>query len=409
MTANKKLQLVLYGAAFFALVSGTWFWAQLNIDVKVGNGTVIDAVPVISSVVSRRDVPVKLSASGVVTAKQKVDVRAQTSATVKAVHIEEGQYVRKGDKLFTLDARAVKADQDKAKAQLTKTRADLANAERQLERHRELFEQGFISQAALDTMLSQVDSLRGQLGFDRAAVEAQRVARSFTEISAPINGRTGAIPVYPGSLVTQNDAALVSITQIDPILISFSLPEREFDTVQHALEEGEVPVHASVGQTIQQGRITFIDNAIDTATGTIRLKAEFPNPDNRLWPGMYVKVTLAPRILKNAFVVHTQAIQMGIEEKFLYVIEQTGDINRVTPQIIQVRLVQNGFSVIAGDNIAPGMQIVVEGAQNLKPGSIVQVASGGDEGYFVSQLENQPDQGLVRRNLITLDSETNEQ
>jgi RND family efflux transporter MFP subunit len=279
--------------------------------------------------------------------------------------------VQKGERLFTLDARTEDANLRRTQGQLAKARADLRNAERNLERQRELFRQNFISQAALDVAENQVDAMRAQLAIDEATVQANRIAVGFSEIVAPIAGRTGAISVYPGSLVQPNDA-LVSITQIDPINISFTLPEREFVPLEEALAQGDVVVNVALDTTSKQmrtGRLIFIDNMIDTASGTIRLKAEFPNADNHLWPGMFVTVVLSPRTLTGALTVPVQAVQTGPEKKFLYVVS---DDNKVDLLPVNVRLVQDEVAVVEGSGIVQGMKVVVEGAQNLRPGSIVK-------------------------------------
>jgi RND family efflux transporter MFP subunit len=330
---------------------------------------------VVSAPVTQTDVSVRLTADGTVSALQTVDVRPQISATVKVVHIKEGQFVRKGDRLFTLDTRTEDANLSKAEAQVVKDRADLMNAERNLERERGLLKQEYVSQLEFDTAQNLADGLRGQRAIDLASVEAARVARSFDEITAPIAGRTGAIVVYPGSLVqpsgtaTTSGAVLVSITQIDPINVSFTLSERELAGLQQAFAKGEVPVSAKLdlaNQTDKKGHLVFIDNTVDSASGTIRLKAEFPNTDHRLWPGMFVTVALAPRTLAGALTVPAQAVQTGPEKKFLYVI---GEDHKVTSVPINVRLIQDGYAVVEG--IALGARVVVEGAQNLRPGSVV--------------------------------------
>ncbi|MDO8465263.1 MAG: efflux RND transporter periplasmic adaptor subunit [Gallionella sp.] len=366
---NKRIALA--AILLIALAAGIWAWRAQNTATST-KGT--DTVQVVSAPVAQADMSVRLAANGTVTSLQTVEVRPQISATVKAVHIREGQSVRKGDRLFTLDTRTEDANLSKAGAQTLKDRTDLMNAERNLERQRELFRQEFISRAELDTAQNQVDVLRGQIAIDHASVEATRVTRSFGEITAPITGRTGVIAVYPGSLVQPNGAVLVNITQIDPINVSFTLPERELVNLQQAFAKGDVPVNAKLdvpGQPDLKGRLVFIDNAVDTASGTIRLKAEFPNPDNRLWPGMFVTVTLAPRTLIGAVTVPVQAVQTGPEKKFLYVI---GDDRKVASLPINVHLIQDGIAVI--DGVAPGARVVVEGAQNLKPGDVVSEDRG---------------------------------
>jgi RND family efflux transporter MFP subunit len=339
-------------------------------------------VQVVTTVIKREDVPIRLSANGTVTPQQTVAVRPQLSAMIRSVHIREGQFVRQGEKLFTLDARTEDANLSRTEGQLAKSRADLRNAERNLKRQRELFEQHFISEAALEVAQNQVESLRAQLSVDEAGVRAMRVARGFSEILAPISGRTGAISVYQGSLVQPNDA-LVNITQIDPINVSFNLSEREFVPLQDALEKGDVPVYVELddsGKLSRKGHLIFIDNAVDTASGTIALKAEFPNADSHLWPGMFVRVALSPSTLTGALTVPVQSVQNGPEMKFLYIV----DGHKVDPLPVSVRLIQDGIAVIEGPSITPGMRVVMEGAQNLRAGSVVvegqQNSGGSDDG-----------------------------
>lgn len=375
--ARRRMWIAMAGILLVALVAGVWIWRDRGAAANA-RGTSAAAVQVVSAVVTQRDVAARLTANGTVSALQTVEVRPQISATVSAVHIKEGQSVRKGDRLFTLDARTEDANLSKAEAQLAKDRADLTNAERNLERQRELFRQKFISQAALDTAQNQADGLRGQLAVDQAAVQASSVARSFSEITAPISGRTGAISVYPGSLVQPSSTALVSITQIDPINVSFPLPERELAALQQALAKGEVTVIAEFdlpGRQGLKGRLVFVDNAVDSASGTIRLKAEFANADNGLWPGMFVTVALSPRALPGALTVPVQAVQTGPERKFLYVI---GGGGKVASLPVEVRLIQDGVAVIEG--VKPGTRVIVEGAQNLRPGSVVAEARAGEGG-----------------------------
>lgn len=401
MPTKQRIRITLFGILLVVLITSAWVWRNQNTMTNT-RPTEAATVQIVSTVVTQSDVPVRLTANGTVSAKQTVEVRPQISATIKAVHIKEGQFVHKGDRLFTLDARTQNANLSKAKAQLTKSRADLANAVRNLKRQRDLFQQKFISQAALDVAQNQVDKLQGQFDFDQAAVQVNRVMRSFSEIAAPISGRTGVIPVHPGSLVQPNiaipgsltqprSAILVSITQIDPINVSFTLPERELVALQQALVKGDISVSAKLDladKPAQKGRLIFVDNTIDAESGTIQLKAEFPNTDQHLWPGMFVTVMLAPNMLVGALTVPVQAVQTGPEKKFLYVIGEDG---KVTSQTIKVRLIQDGLAVIEG--AMPGVRVVLEGAQNLRPGSVVvetqaegsEVGSGNNMSKFVDQ------------------------
>jgi RND family efflux transporter MFP subunit len=291
------------------------------------------------------------------------------------VHIREGQNVTKGDLLFSLDSRADDANLRKAQAQVEKDKADLATAERNLERQRELFRTKFISQAALDTAQNSVDTLTGQMAVDTAAVESSRVARGYNEIRAPFNGRTGVIGVRAGSLVqpgssTTPGSVLVTVTQIDPIAVAFTLPEKELAGLQSALRAGDLTVTASTdaGEAFK-GKVSFVDNAVDTTTGTIRVKAEFPNPSAKLWPGGYVNVEVAPRTIANATVVPAQAVQTGPDSRFVYAI---GEDKKASQKPVTLSYVEQGFAVV--DGIPPGTRVVVEGAQNVKPGSTVAEA-----------------------------------
>ncbi|SEL40970.1 efflux RND transporter periplasmic adaptor subunit [Nitrosovibrio tenuis] len=372
-----RLSVTLAGVLIVILIAGAWVWRNQS-SATDAKSKPAEVIPVITAVVKQSDVPVRLTANGTVSAQQTVAVRPQLSAAIRSVNIKEGQFVRKGERLFTLDARTEDANLSKTEGQLAKSRADLRNAERNLERQRELFRQNFISQAALDVAENQVDAMRGQLAVDQATVQANLIARGFSEITAPIAGRTGAISVYQGSLVQPNDA-LVSITQVDPINVSFTLPEREFVPLEDALAKGDVMVNveldAASGQ-MRTGRLIFIDNMIDTASGTIRLKAEFPNADSHLWPGMFVTVSLAPRTLTGALTVPVQAVQTGPERKFLYVVDSDNKVNLLP---VNVRLVQDEVAIVEGDGIAPEVRVIMEGAQNLRPGSVVREAKPGKE------------------------------
>ncbi len=361
------------GVVALALAGGAggwWFAARDAPKPAAGKGG--GAVPVTVATVELRDVPVRLRANGTVVALQSVDIRAQITSTVREVHIREGQTVARGDLLVSLDSRAEEANLKKAEAQVEKDRADLANSQRTLERQRQLFQQRFISQSALDAAENQVETLKGQLAVDLAAVEATRVALANTQIRASFAGRTGAIGVRPGSLVQPNGTVLVTVTQIDPIQVGFTLPEKELPALQAAYAAGPVSVEAAPeGGEAFRGRVNFLDNAVDTATGTIRVKAEFDNRNARLWPGMFVNVTVAPRTLVQAAVVPVQAVQTGPESRFVFVVD--GE-RKVSVKPVTLDYVDGGIAAVKG--VGAGTKVVVEGAQNLRPGSTVTLGEG---------------------------------
>ena len=368
-----------WAAAFLVVLAAgvAWWWsdAAKKQDAQAARRPP-GATPVTTARVETRDVPVRLKANGTVTALQSVELRAQITSTVREVHIREGQSVHKGELLFSFDARTEDANLKKALAQVEKDRADLATAKRNLDRQQELFRQKFIAQAALDAVQNQVDTLTGQLAIDQAAVEAARVAIAYTELRAPFAGRTGVINVRAGSLVQPGATApaLVTIAQVDPITVAFTLPEKELPTLQQALRAGSLPVTASSpsGGEPFKGRVTFVDNAVETATGTIRVKAEFANPSAQLWPGMFVNVEVAPRTLVNAAVVPAQAVQTGPERRFVFVVKED---NKVVSQPVKLEYIEETFAVV--DGLQAGARIVVEGAQNLRPGSLVAEADRG--------------------------------
>jgi RND family efflux transporter MFP subunit len=379
---SRRAVVVSAGALVLLAALGGWWLSKQERSPQAAAKAGAAAVPVTAATVERRDVPVRLRVNGTVVALQSVDIRAQITSTVREVHIREGQTVARGDLLFSLDARAEEANLKKAEAQVEKDRADLANAQRTLERQQQLFEQKFISQSALDAAQNQVETLRGQLAVDLAAVEGAKVAVGNTRIQAAFAGRTGAIGVRPGSLVQPNGTVLVTVTQVDPVQVAFTLPEKEFTGLQRALAAGPVTVEASPddGGPVLRGRVNFLDNAVDTATGTIRVKAEFDNRSSRLWPGMFVTVTVAPRTLANAAVVPVQAVQTGPEYRFLFVV---GEDRKVATRRVGVEYIDEGIAVVSG--VEPGAKVVVEGAQNLRPGSLVSLGDrapgkGGGKG-----------------------------
>jgi RND family efflux transporter MFP subunit len=361
--------LLVVGAA------AAWYFGNKSQDAQAAKRPA-GAIPVITAKAETRDVPVRIKANGTVTALQSTDLRAQITSTVTTVHIKEGQTVHTGDLLFSLDSRTEESNIKKAQAQVEKDRADLATAQRNLTRQRELFNQKFISQAALDQVQNSVDTLTGQLAIDMASVDGSRVARAFTEIRAPFTGRTGIINVRAGSLVQPGATAipLVTVTQIDPVTVSFTLPEKELPALQAALASGTVDVSAvpQAGGEPFKGRIVFVDNAVDTTTGTIRVKAEFANPKAALWPGMYASVILAPRTIANAVVIPAQAVQTGPDSRFVYVV---GEDKKVVQKPVTLDYLEEGRAAVTG--IEGNARVVVEGAQNLKPGSMVAEAERG--------------------------------
>lgn len=328
--------------------------------------------------VQRRDVPVTVETTGTVVSLNTVEIRPQVSSTVREVAIREGQFVRRGDRLFRFDDRADRAELAKAQAQLARDRATLADLERQWQRAQDLRAQNFIAQSAADTVRSQLESARALVQSNQAAVQASQVALGYNEIRSPLAGRAGAIAVYPGSLVSPTGAPLVTISQVDPIGVSFTVPEAQLQALvgagdrEAAALEVTVPGAAAAASApaALQGRVSFVDNTVDPATGTLRVKGELRNERQQLWPGQFVTVRMTLRSLKDAIVVPQAALILRGQERSVYVVDPQG-----RAQLRPVRLRHGAGELAVVEGVAPGERVVLEGKQNLRPGVPVRAAA----------------------------------
>lgn len=326
-------------------------------------------VAVVLTRVEQQPVAIQIKMKATVHPKQTIVVRPQLSAVIKSVHIKEGQLVKQGDKLFSFDTRDREANLAKSKAQLSKTKAELAIAQRNYQRQQALFRKNFISQAMLDVARNQVELLQNQLKFDQAAIQADQVSLSYGEIYAPISGRVGSIPFFAGSLVQPESSQLVSIVQLDPIQVSFALPESELGLLQQSSTLAQIKAivqFESSGEETREGKVVFVDNTIDPASGTIQIKAELTNADGKLWPGMYVEVVLIKQWIPDAIVVPVQAVQSGPMGHYVFMIDTT---DKAIMQPISVRFIQEGIAIV--DGLDFGYCIVVEGAHVLRSGSMI--------------------------------------
>jgi multidrug efflux system membrane fusion protein len=382
---NNKLGLVI-GAVIVA-GAGAWYLtsgdrghadgaAHASGDRTAQDGKDAQGPTVVGTVAPRRqDVPVTQAANGTVTPVRTVDLHPQTTATIRAVHIKEGQFVKAGELMFSLDDREDRANLDKAQAQVERDRAQLADIERQFKRSQDLFAQKFIAQSAVDTLRAQVDAARASLQSDTAAARANSITTGYDAIRAPMAGRVGGINVYPGSLV-QPATSLTTVTQLDPITVAFTLPESSLAGLLAAQKHGKVIVEATPGAGIApvRGVLSFIDNTVDPAAGTIRVKAEFDNRDTALWPGQYVNTKVTVQTLKDAVVIPQNAIVTNAQGTFVYTLTkdaQADDTARLTP----VQRVY-GFGVDAAVTGLTGSErVVTDGKQNLRPGGKVKLAA----------------------------------
>ena len=322
-----------------------------------------------------RDFTVTLDASGTVTAQSSVDVKPQVSAQVLAVHVKEGQFVQRGQALFTLDARVEQANLKRAESQLLKDEATLADANRQLARSQDLLAQNFISQSAVDTATAIAMAQQAAVAADRAAIEAVKAQLSNARITAPGAGRVGPIAVFVGSSVSPA-GALLTITQIDPVAVAFNLPQRHLPDALKALASGRgvvsvvLPDSAAAGAGVvagagaRQGKLSFVDSTVDAASGTVKVKAVFANKDQALWPGAYVTVKMALQTLTNAIVVPQAAIVQGARGTAVFV-AGPGNLAEVRP--VKILASAGTDAVVSGLTAAD--RVVLDGRQNLRPGS----------------------------------------
>jgi len=379
MRRTPTLALTLIVIALVAC-GGWWWWKSKSaVPVERNAGTQAQAVGVVSAL--KQDVPVVIEASGTVAALNSVDLRAQTTSTVSQVLIKDGASVKRGDLLFRFDDRADRANLAKARAQLARDRASLADLERQYQRALELRAQNFVAQNAVDTVLANLEGQRALIQSDEAAVQAANVAVSYNELRAPLSGRAGIVNVVAGSLVQANSSALplVSIAQLDPISVSFALPETQLAPLLQATRNGvdgakPRPLEALVsmpgaarGEVPIKGQVSFVDNLVDAATGTIKVKAQFDNSQQALWPGQYVRMRMILRTLKDAVVVPQAAIIQRGNERTLYTVDEEKKAQQKTVQIVYA------FGELAVvDGIPAGTKVVLDGKQNLRPGTPVK-------------------------------------
>lgn len=315
----------------------------------------------------QRDLPVLLKTTGTVTPLVSVDVRSQLTSVVAKVHLHEGQFVKAGELLFTLDSRTEEANVAKAQAQLAKDNAALADAQRQLARARQLLAQNFISQGMLDSNQAQVDAQLATLAADQAALDASRVALSYTRITAPNAGRAGAVNVSAGSAVQANQTPLVTVTQLDPIAVAFNLPQRNLADALSALKGGGASVSATLADSTEAfgGRLQFVDNAVDPTSGTVKVKAVFANPQAKLWPGAFVAVSQTVRTLKDAIVIPQAAIVQGLRGSTVYVVEN----GKAAARPVQLLYAQGNDATVTG--VKAEEAVIFDGRQNVRPGTPV--------------------------------------
>ncbi len=357
------------------------------------------SVPVTVATVTRKDVPVEIQVVGNVEAYLTITVKAQVGGELMRVHFREGDYVKKGDLLFEIDPRILQAQLSQAQANLARDEAQLGQIEANLardeaqakyakaeaERYASLLEHRLISReqaeqvrasadASTATILADEASLkaaRAALGASRAAVDNIRVQLGYTSISSPIDGRTGSLNIKQGNVVSANSTDLTTIHQVQPIYVSFSVPEARLPEIRQSQLVMVSPQGDSTA--VETGAVSFIDNSVDSTTGTIRVKATFANPERKLWPGQFVRVTLRLATQPNATVVPNQAVQTGQDGSYVFVVKEDRTVES-RPVVTGTRVDQD---LVIEKGLQAGESVVTEGQLRLAPGMRVQIQGPG--------------------------------
>lgn len=330
-------------------------------------------MPVTVAAAERADVPVVLDALGTVTSLRTVTVRSRVDGQLRAVHFREGQLVQAGELLAEIDPRPFEVQLMQAQGQLARDRALLENAKVDLERYRTLVAQDAASAQQLDTQRALVQQYEGILKTDQAQVEDARLQLAYSRITAPLSGRLGLRLVDPGNLVRAGDATgLVTITQVQPIGVLFSVPEKELPAVLRRYRAGSTMTAQALDrdqrEVLATGRLTTIDNQIDVATGTLKMRAEFANTDSALFPNQFVNVRVQIDTLAGATVVPSAAIQRGAPGTYVYVVRSDDTVALRKVSLGPV----DGQRTVVSDGVAVGDRVVIDGVDNLRDGAPVE-------------------------------------
>jgi membrane fusion protein, multidrug efflux system len=345
-----------------------------------GGGNVADSVPVLAIAARLADVPVYLDGVGTAKALNTVTVRSQVDGKLMKIMFTEGQEVAKGSVLAKIDPTIYQAQYDQAVAKKAQDEALLANAKLDLERYNRLLATNAINKQQADTQRSLVDQLTAQTHSDQAAIDNTKAILDYTDVVAPITGLTGIRLVDEGNIVHSSDTTgLVVITQIKPIAVLFNLPQQELPNLNKGMSAGGLPVQAMGGggtSVLDNGKVVVINNQVDQTTGTVQLKAEFPNPNVQLWPGQFINVRVLINTLRQVVVVPTAAVQRGPDGTFAYVIK---DDDTVAMRPITVSQ-QDDLQAVVATGLQASERVVTTGFGRLADGSRVEVASAEDAG-----------------------------
>jgi multidrug efflux system membrane fusion protein len=333
------------------------------------------AVPVSVAAVAQKAAPVEIRTVGRVQTLASVAIRSRIDGVIAKVSVTDGQEVKEGDELFRIDDREAQAALKLAQANLAKDQASLANAKRQVDRLTPLAAKNFTTKQDYDAATTLVATLQAAIAADQAAIDAARVTLSYTVIAAPISGRIGTVAQKLGNTVRAADStALVTINQLQPILVAFSVPQESMGELQRALAAGKVPVSAAIPDSsapAQAGEVSYVENAIDPATNTLSVKAQFPNADEFLWPSQFVNVVMTLRVDPDAIVVPAVAVQMNQDGAYVWVVRADSTVELRPITVAR----QVGQEMVVEGNLKPGEKVVTEGQLRLENGAKVEVTA----------------------------------
>ncbi|WP_174875103.1 efflux RND transporter periplasmic adaptor subunit [Vogesella oryzae] len=358
---------ILIGSVLLAAVAAGVWWQTGRTKPAAPAAKRPPAVQLAAVVANRQ--PLVLTANGSVTALERVELRPQANGVLTRLLVSEGSMVRPGQLLVQLDDASEQAALAKARAQLASDQAQLNSAERELVRGRDLLRQQFISQSALDTLQATADSRRATLAADRAQIVAAQVAVQQKQLRAQVAGRIGAISLAPGALVTTGmTEPVLTITRINPVMVSFTLPEQQLAAVRQAQAAAPLAVLAQDGSggVCRRGELSFIDSAVDSASGNVLLKARFANDDAALWPGQFVSVRLQAGQYPGAAALPVAGLITGPDGQFAYAVGADHKAQQVPLQLLGIASEQ---AIVRG--IQPGTKVIVSGGQNVRPGETV--------------------------------------
>ncbi|MBI5684941.1 MAG: efflux RND transporter periplasmic adaptor subunit [Verrucomicrobia bacterium] len=368
----KSKAWLIAGVAALVAAGAALVGCSEKADAKASAKKARPPVPVLVTNVVERPMAVQVRAIGNVEALATVSVRSQVDGQLLAEHFREGQEVKKGDLLFTIDPRPFAESLKQAEANLTRDKAQLENARLENQRYEELGKKGVASPQDADKVRATYAALRATVQADEAAVSNAKLQLGYTEIRSPIDGRTGNLRKDAGNVIKAKDDELVVINQVQPIYVTFSVPEHHLPDIKRFLAEGALPVEAVVANHEElraQGQLTFVNNTVDVATGAIQLKATFPNTDRILWPGQFVNVRLDLTTQPRAIVVPSQAVQAGQQGEFVFVVKSDRTIE-MRPVVLAYS--RNGVAVIER-GLRAGEVVVTDGHLRLVPGAKVDV------------------------------------